>query len=159
MSCRRRTTVLRIPASALGFQYRREWDAFLKEHEDEFDWEPGYFNESLSDECPWVPGWREPDFRSPDWKLDQRSPEYPEIIPGPFLDYCLEEIIPLDPEEDSYGEINRAVPLDESEREEYFPLYRQLFPHFTMKDMEAVRLCEYEWYDGTDAPYLYSELE
>ena len=37
MSCRRRTTVLRIPASALGMKTRREWENFLREHEDEYD--------------------------------------------------------------------------------------------------------------------------
>ena len=159
MSCWRRTSVLRIPAYALGFQYRREWDEFLKEHEDELDWEPGYFNESLCDDYPWLLRWNGSDFTNPGWKLDQRSPEFPEIVPGPFLDYYLEEIIPLHPEDNTFGENNTVLPLDEFEMEEYLPLYQQLFPNFTMKDMEAVRWCEYEWYDGTNSPYLYSEYE
>ena len=28
-----------------------------------------------------------------------------------------------------------------------------------VKDMEFVRWCRYEWYDGSDAPYLYSDTE
>ena len=159
MSCWRRTTVLRIPASALGFTFRREWDEFLKKHENEFQWEPGFFNESLCDHYPYGPGWRDADFYQPDRVLDQRNPACPEIVPGPFLDYYLDEIIPLSPEDNSYGENNAVYPLDESEMEEYLPLYQRLFPHFTKKNMEAVRWCEYEWYDGTNALYLYSEWD
>ena len=51
------------------------------------------------------------------------------------------------------------VYLDESEMEEYLPVYQALFPDFTVKDMEAVRKCEYEWYDGTNSPYIYSDLD
>ena len=159
MSCWRRTTVLRIPVSALGFQYRREWDEFLKEHDEELDWEPGYFNESLSDDYPFSLSWREADFDNPDWRLDQRDPKHPEIVPGPFLDYHIKEIMPLHPEYNTYGKNDTAVPLYESEMEGYLPLFQKLFPNLTLKDMEAVRWCEYEWYDGTNAPYLYSDLD
>lgn len=41
MSCWHRTEVLRIPASALGFQYLREWTEFLRKHEDDFEWYDG----------------------------------------------------------------------------------------------------------------------
>lgn len=159
MSCWRRTTVLRIPAAALGFRYRKEWDAFLKEHDDEFGWEPGEFGESLSDDFPSTRWWREADFSAPDWRLDQRNPACPEIVPGPFLDYCLDEIIPLHPEDNSYGRNDVVRPLDDGEKEEYLPLYQELFPHFTLEDMANVRWCRYEWYDGSEAAYLYSDLE
>ena len=159
MSCWRKTTVLRIPASALGFRVRREWDAFLRFHSDDFQWEPGFFNESLSDNFPWIPRWQEADFWNPDWHLGQRHPKHPEIVPGPFLDYYLDEIIPLPDEQSSYGSENRVRPLKESELDEYLPLYQWLFPHFTREEMRAVRWCEYEWYDGSNAPYLYSELD
>ena len=111
MSCRRRTTVLRIPASALGFGTRREWDKFLKKHEDDFDWEPGYFNESLSESCPVSMQLKGTDFYDPERRLDLRDPDCPDVVPGPFLDYCLEEICPLPPEEDRYGENDTARPL------------------------------------------------
>lgn len=159
MSCWRRTTVLRIPASILGFQYRRQWDDFLKRHDEEFDWDVGYFNEALCDDYPLTFDWHTSNFDDPDWVLDQRSPDHPEIVPGPFLDYCLDEIIPLHPEFNSFGQNNAALPLEESEMEKYLPLYQKLFPHLTMREMEAVRWCEYEWYDGTNAPYLYSDLD
>ena len=159
MSCRRRTTVLRIPASALGFLYRRQWDEFLNEHEDDFDWEPGFFGESLSDNFPMIIPWESADFHDPNRLLNERHPNYPDIVPGPFLDYCLEEILPLQPEDCHYGNSDKVRPLKKSEAEQYLPLYRELFPHFTMKDMEAVLFCEYEWYDGSNAPYLYSSYE
>ena len=36
MSCWHLTVALRIPASALGFKYLREWKEFLRKHEDDF---------------------------------------------------------------------------------------------------------------------------
>lgn len=159
MSCRRRTTVLRIPASALGLRTRREWEGFLKEHENDLDWEPGYFNESLSESRPADMRPRGGDPYDPDLRLDERDPECPDVVPGPFLDYCLEEIVPLPPEEDSYGENNLCRPLKKKEAVKYLPLFKELFPRFTLKDMEHVKWCRYEWYDGSDAPYLYSDRD
>ena len=118
-----------------------------------------FFNESLCDDYPWSLRWREAEYKNPDWHLDQRNPKYPEVVPGPFLDYYLNEIIPLPPERNSYGENNKALPLDEAELDQYLPLFRRLFPHFTRKEMEAVRWCEYEWYDGSNPLYLYSDWD
>ena len=157
MSCRRRTAVLRIPASALGFVYRREWNEFLRKHENDFEWEPGYFNESLSDEYPVMLWRRSAFFKDPDRRLDQRDPNFPEIVPGPFLDYFLEEILPLSSEDDSFGENDTVLPLTYQEKEKYLHLYKGLFPDFTLDDMDAVRYCRFEWYDGSNAPYLYSD--
>ena len=159
MSCRRWTAVLRIPASALGFRYRREWDEFLEKHEDDFQCEPGYFGESLSDDYPCVFCWEKAGFHDPDRLLDQRDPNHPEIVPGPFLDYCLDEIMPLPPGDSHCGEAGTAMPLGKAEMEQYLPLYQRLFPYFTLRDMRAVRRCEYEWYDGTNAPYLYTDYD
>ena len=159
MSCRRRTTVLRIPASALGMKTRREWENFLREHEDDLDGEPGHFGESLSESRPWSPSRPEADLPGPLDRLDSRDPACPDVVPGPFLDYCLEEILPLPPEQDRWGEKNTARPLKKKEAERYLPLFKALFPRFTLKDMEYVRWCRYEWYDGSDAPYLYSDTE
>ncbi len=41
------------------------------------------------------------------------------------------------------------------EWEQYLPLYRKLFPDFTLHRIDDVHYCHYEWYDGADAPYLY----
>ena len=159
MSCWHRTVVLRIPASALGFKYLREWKEFIDKHENDFEWEEGSFCDALCDDYPGSMGWGSTELTDPDWRLDQRDPKHPEIIPGPFLDYYIEDIYPLQPEQNTYHEIDKAIPLDDEEMKEYLPLYQGLFPHFTMKDMEAVRRCEFEWYDGSGSPYLYSECD
>ena len=82
MSCRHRTVLLRIPASALGFKYLREWKEFLKKHEEDFQWEEGCFCESLSDDYPSLLEWGTIEFTDTDWRLDQRDPKHPEIVPA-----------------------------------------------------------------------------
>ncbi len=157
MSCWHRTVLLRIPVSALGFKYLRDWTEFTKKHADKFKWETGYFCESLSEDYPWGLGWGEIEFYDPDWLLDQRDPNHPDIVPGPFLDYYLRDDYPLQPEFNSFGDNKNIRKLDKDEKKEYLCLYRSLFPHLTLKDMEAVRRCDYEWYDGTSPSYFYSE--
>lgn len=159
MSCWHKTTLLRIPVSALGFKYLREWQEFSGKHKEDFQWEKGHFCESLSDDYPCDLGWGEIEFYDPDWDLEQRDLKHPNIIPGPFLDYYLRDIYPLNPEYNSYGENDEVSCLDKEQMEYYLPLYRSLFPYITLKDMEAVRKCEFEWYDGTGARYLYSDLD
>ena len=157
MSCWHFTVVLRIPASALGFKYMREWNGFLSRHEDDFSWEEDCFCESLSENYPLIFNWGERIYRDPDWQLDRRDPEHPDIVPGPFLDYYLRDTYPLQPDDNSFGDTNEIRCLNEAEMKEYLPVYQSLFPHFTLKDMEAVRECIYEYYDGGNAPYLYSD--
>ena len=159
MSCWHRTTLLRIPVSALRFKYLREWQEFVRKHEDDFQWEEGYFCESMSDDYPSGMNWGSMEFTDPDWRLDQRDPEHPEIVPGPFLDYYLEDIWPLDPDHNTYHANDEISGLSEEEMNDYLPEYQELFPHFTLKDMEAVRRCKYEWYDGTNPSYFYSDLD
>ena len=159
MSWWRKTTVLRIPASKLGIQTRRQWNEFLKAHQKDFDWRPGHFDESLADDYPTGLRWKDADFENPDWRLDQRNPDHPEVVPGPFLDYKIEEIEPLSPNTRSYGVDDVVLPLDDDEKEEYLPIFRSLFPNFSLQDMDAVRYCSYEWYDGSNAMYLYSDYE
>ena len=159
MSCWRRTTVLRIPAICLGFIYWQDWDAFLEEHDAGFDWSPGHFASALCDSYPyeeyadWLPRGRG---RGPRDPLDMGLyPGTVKAVPGPFLDYCLEEILPLPAEENAYHETDCARPLDADEKRRYLPLYQKLFPGFTLERMEDVHYCRYEWYDGSEAPYLY----
>lgn len=83
---------------------------------------------------------------------------YPDTIasvPEPFLDYHLEEIAPLPPEENTYHQNDIARPLDNDEKIKYLPLFQALFPDFTLAKMDDVHYCRYEWYDGSDAPYYY----
>ena len=155
MSCWHWTIVLRVPASALGFKYLREWKEFLKNHEDDFHWEEDCFDESLCEEYPDEFDWKADERRDPDWQLDQRDPDHPEIVPGPFLDFYIRDEYPLQPDDNNYGKYNEAVCLNEFDKKEYLPVFQELFPGFTMEDMDAVHMCEYEWYDGSDAPYLF----
>lgn len=157
MSCWHKTIALRIPASALGFKYLYEWKEFLNKHEEDFQWEEECFCEAMCDDYPGILGSWKTEFTDPYWKLDQLDPKHPEIIPGPFLDYYLEDIYPLHPEDNKYGENDEVLPLDADEMNHYLPIYQSLFPQFTLKEMEAVRLCKFEWYDGSGASYLYSE--
>jgi hypothetical protein len=76
---------------------------------------------------------------------------------GLNLFYYLLDDYPFDTGDDREG--FRVSCLNAEQMKTYLPKYQRLFPHFTMKDMEAVRLCDYEWYDGSDAPYLYSEYD
>ena len=159
MSCWHKTTLLRIPVSALGFKYLGEWQKFVEEHQDKFKWEEGHFCESLSEDYPSGLNWGSIEFYDPEWQLDQRDPEHPEIVPGPFLDYYLEDIYPLDPDYNTYGANNEISGLSEEAMEDYLPDYQELFPHLTLNDMEAVCRCKFEWYDGTSPSYFYSEWE
>lgn len=159
MSCWRRTTVLRIPALYLGFEYWEEWNAFLREHDKEFDWSPGRFASGLcenylyDDYYKWI-GNNESARASK--RLDLGLfPDRIKTVPGPFLDYWLEEISPLSPEENTYGASNSLRELTEKEKKRYLPLYRKLFPDFTMEKMKDVHYCRYEWYDGAEAGYYY----
>ena len=159
MSCWRRTAVLRIPAILLGFEYRGEWEEFLAKHEEDFDWEPGCFAEALCDSYEWedYSKWCKGKVDGgPGARLDLNAyPDLMKTIPGPFLDYYLEEILPLPPEENTYHENDCARPLTQKEQEKYLPLYQKLFPAFTLEDMNGVHYCRYEWYDGAEAPYYY----
>ena len=159
MSCWRRTTVLRIPAICLGFEYREEWEAFLSRHEKEFDRSPGCFDSALCDSYPYedYSGWL--DGGSPCGSRDRLDlslyPDQVRTVPGPFLDYYLEEICPLPPDENTYHESDCARPLEQEEKERYLPLYRKLFPGFPTERMDDVHYCRYEWYDGSEAFYFY----
>lgn len=65
-----------------------------------------------------------------------------------FLDYCLFS------KWDDYGEGGKARSLYPNEKKKYLPIFQQLIPDI---DMDDVRLVEYCWYDGTEAPDYYDE--
>ncbi len=69
-----------------------------------------------------------------------------------YLDYILMDR-ELSGGEEGFG--NHARPLTAEETEKYLPVFRELFPDFTEEQMDTVHLCEYSWYDGTDAPDCY----
>ena len=158
MSCWTRTTVLRIPAVFLGFEYWQEWNDFLNEHEEEFGSEPGCFDCALCERLDYGAGWPEGsgDSCRPEDRLDLNLfPDHVRSVPGPFLDYYLEIIEPLPPEENTYHQNDCVRYLDKEEKKYYLPLYRKLFPGFPLEKMDQVHYCCYEWYNGTEAPYYY----
>ncbi len=65
-----------------------------------------------------------------------------------FLDYCLFSKC------DDYGEGGKTRSLYQNEKKKYLPIFQQLIPDI---DMDDVRLVEYCWYDGTEAPDYYDE--
>ena len=64
----------------------------------------------------------------------------------PFFDYVLES------EGTSQSSYERTRALDVMELRDYDPLFRAVFPHVDLTD---VRVVEYVWYDGTEAPSCY----
>ena len=158
MSCWTRTRVLRIPAIFLGFEYWKEWDDFLEEHEEDFHWKPGCFSSAICCRLKEYPDWLYgiQNDCGPWDRLDMDLyPDRIKSVPGPFLDYCLEEIAPLPWEDCTLHKYDHARPLNEDEKIKYLPFYQKLFPAFTLENMKDVHYCCYEWYDGADAPYYY----
>lgn len=157
MSCWCRSTVLRIPAVHLGFKTWEEWNAFLNMHNDDFSFDTGWFCGSMcNDYAKYIPGrgmYFEPE--DPDDPLPEEDPYDPGTVPGPFLDYFIEHIEPLHSEDRAYHMDDIARPLSQREKKKYLPLYQELFPDFTIEDMEYVHYCRYEWYNGAEPAYKY----
>lgn len=100
----------------------------FNKHEDDFSWEEDCFCESLSEDFPLLFEWGKTIDGNTDRQLDQRDPDHPDIVPGPFLDYYLRDDYPLQPDDNSYGETQEIRCLDEDEMKEYLPIYQSLFP-------------------------------
>ena len=64
----------------------------------------------------------------------------------PFIDYV------LDYEWDCEGEYGKVRELYDSEKEKFRPIFQQLDPEI---DMNYVRLVEFCWYNGSEAPSYY----
>lgn len=64
----------------------------------------------------------------------------------PFIDYVLES------EWDCDGEYGKVRELYDSEKEKFRPIFQQLDSEVNMND---VRLVEYCWYNGSEAPDYY----
>ena len=60
----------------------------------------------------------------------------------------------LDYEYDAYGEYGKTRALYDSEKEKYLPKFQQIDPNI---NMDHVRLVEFCWYNGTDAPDYYND--
>ena len=66
-----------------------------------------------------------------------------------FIDYVLEY------DYEGSGDYGKTRSLYKSEKEKYLPLFKQLDPEI---DMNNVRLVEFCWYNGTEAPDYYNEV-
>jgi hypothetical protein len=75
----------------------------------------------------------------------QLSPTY-----EPFIDYV------LDYEYDADGEYGKTRALTENEKEKYLPVFRKIDPEI---NMDFVRLVEFCWYNGCEAPDYYDEAK
>lgn len=65
-----------------------------------------------------------------------------------FIDYV------LDYEWDAYGEYGKTRALYNTERVKYLPIFKQIDPEI---NMHHVRLVEFCWYNGTEAPDYYDD--
>ncbi len=85
------------------------------------------------------------------WRVGGFGPALCSFKNGIFIDYILSDRAPIDGE----GFTCRSYHLSEFEKEKYLPVFRRLFPDFTIEQMDAVHSCEYSWYDGVEAPDCY----
>lgn len=93
------------------------------------------------------------------WGLEQKFPEifgYADIgkfqlapTETDYIDYV------LDYEYDADGEYGKTRALYECEKDKYRPIFQQIDPNVIMND---VRLVEFCWYNGCEAPDYYDDL-
>lgn len=81
--------------------------------------------------------------------FDYATPNMFQIAPTEnlYLDYVLEY------EWDAYGEYGKVRELYPSEKEKYFPIFKQILPKINMNMVHLVEFC---WYNCTEAPNYYS---
>lgn len=85
------------------------------------------------------------------WQINTFSPALIGDECGFYIDYILEDIEPYSQEwQDNYS---RRLKPQEIIR--YLPVFQKEFPGFTLEDMEQVRFCEFAWYNGVEAPFIY----
>lgn len=67
----------------------------------------------------------------------------------PFFDYV------LDYEYNADGEYGKTRALTDNEKRKYLPVFQKIDPSI---DMNYVRLVEFCWYNGTEAPSYYNHI-
>ena len=85
------------------------------------------------------------------WNERSFAPALCSFKNGYFIDYIISDEAPIEWE----GYNVNSYHLSEFEKEKYLPVFRKLFPDFTIEQMDDVHLCEYSWYDGVEAPDCY----
>lgn len=130
MSTYVREKVLRIPRDKINFEYIIE-EIQKKHHDEDVRDDIGCF---LEFDLPEL-------FDYGTEKKFQLSPTV-----EPFIDYV------LDYEWDCDGSYGKIRELYDSEKEKFKPIFQQLDPNI---NMDYVRLVEFCWYNGGDAPSYY----
>ena len=132
MSTYVREKVLRVPMERINMNYIRKIIAQKypnENHEDDFSW---YLESALSD------------------VFDYGTVGKFQIAPTEenFVDYVLEY------EWDADGEYGKTRALTENEKAKYLPTFQKIDPDI---NMDFVRLVEFCWYNGCEAPDYYDD--
>ena len=85
------------------------------------------------------------------WDRHSFSPDLTGGRQGHFIDYILDDIEPYR----GHGEDNYSRKLTAGEAARFLLVFRKEFPEFTMEDMEQVHYCDFSWYNGVEAPFIY----
>ena len=134
MSTYVREKVLRVPRYKLNFAH------IVRKLEEKFP------NEDVMDDLSFYIEQALPDL------FDYRTVGKFQFSPTeePFIDYV------LDYEYDAYGEYGKTRALTEREKAKYLPMFQKIDPNV---NMDFVRLVEFCWYNGCEAPDYYDETE
>lgn len=132
MSTYVREKVLRIPMECINMNYIKDIIAQKypnENHEDDFSW---YLESALPD------------------VFDYGTIGKFQIAPTEedYIDYVIEK------EWDADGEYGKTRDLYESERAKYLSVFQKIDPNI---DMSKVRLVEFCWYNGSEAPSYYDD--
>lgn len=133
MSTYVREKVLRVPVERINLNYIKDIIAQKypnEDHEDDFSW---YLESALPDVFDYATIGK-----------FQTSP-----TEEPFFDYV------LDYEYDANGEYGKTRALTDNEKRKYLPVFQKIDPDI---NMDLVRLVEFCWYNGTEAPDYYDHM-
>lgn len=125
MSCTREERVLRIPLKLCGIANYRRTPP-EGAYGDEYDPDCVLDFAELQEEYAELFGWDEGDFR-------------PALCPGSYLDFVIYSRPTYDWGWSDYANVTPSV-------------FLKILPDIDLRD---VHRCEYEWYDGVDAPERY----
>lgn len=133
MSTYVREKVLRVPMERIDINYLKNivTQKYPNEDcEDDFSW---YLEKALPD------------------VFDYATVRKFQVAPteSPFFDYV------LDYEYDADGEYGKTRALTDNEKRKYLPVFQKIDPSI---NMDWVRLVEFCWYNGTEAPDYYDDV-
>lgn len=133
MSTYVREKVLRVPMERIDINYLKNIVT------------QKYPNEDCEDDFSWYLEKAFPDV------FDYATVRKFQVAPteSPFFDYV------LDYEYDADGEYGKTRALTDNEKRKYLPVFQKIDPSI---NMDWVRLVEFCWYNGTEAPDYYDDV-